>query len=426
MIAKQFGGLKSLFKSSSFNFATAASIWKEVPLGEADPILGIAEAFKKDTDKRKVNLGVGAYRDDSGKPIVLDCVRLAEKTLYEANIDHEYLPIGGLDGFILASLKLAYGENSTPINDKRWVGIQALSGTGSLRLGFAFIQRYLPGKTVYITNPTWPTHRTIAQDCFVPWKEYTYYDPKTKGLNFEGMLKDMDAAPNGSVFLLHPCAHNPTGVDLTQEQWRQVLDLFLRKNHFPFFDMAYQGFATGDFERDAYAVRLFSEKTNIFLSQSFAKNLGLYGERIGCFSATTSDLDEANRLNSQFKWLARALWSNPPLHGARIAHQVMTNPTLNKLWLEEVEGMANRIHSMRVALTSHLKDLGSTHDWTHITNQIGMFAFTGLNADHCSKLTNDHHIYLTKNGRISIAGLNSTNVRYVAEGIHDVTKNSKI
>ena len=400
----------------------SASFWKDVAQGPPDPILGISEAFKRDTDPKKVNLGVGAYRDDNNKPWILPSVKKAEELIFKSSADHEYLPIQGLESFNSAAVKLAYAD-AAPVTENRVAACQSLSGTGALRLGMAFAKRfYNKSTTVYIPNPTWGNHKTIAKDSGLDWKEYTYYNPNNFGLNFQAMLTDLNAAPDHSIVLLHACAHNPTGVDLTHAEWDELQNLFAHKKHLAFFDSAYQGFASGDTNRDAYGPRKFvASGHNIMLAQSFAKNFGLYGERIGCFSTVCADSAEKEKVMSQVKIIARAIYSNPPIYGARVVSTVLNTPELNQQWLADVKTMADRIIDMRSALVSGLKKSGSTRDWSHITKQIGMFAFTGLSSEQCNRLARESHIYLTLDGRISLAGLNSKNVEYVAQSIHAVS-----
>lgn len=252
---------------------------------------------------------------------------------------------------------------------------------------------------------------------------YPYYKPETKGLDFERICDTLSKAPAGSVVLLHACAHNPTGVDPSIEQWRELSTLLLERKLFPLFDMAYQGFASGDCDRDAQAVRTFlKDGHQLALAQSFAKNMGLYGQRIGCLSVVTGDKEQAAAVESQIKAIARPMYSNPPLHGALLVHKVLSTPNLKTLWYHEVRKMANRIIAMRSLLRSHLQGLGSKLDWSHITKQIGMFTFTGMTPEQVDRLTQEHHIYLTRNGHVSMAGINTKNVERVAEAIHKVTR----
>ncbi|RUS17675.1 aspartate aminotransferase [Endogone sp. FLAS-F59071] len=401
------------------------STWSNVPQGPPDAILGVTEAFKKDNDPRKMNLGVGAYRDDNGKPYVLNSVRKAEELLLSKKLDKEYLGITGLPTFTHAAGVLAYGEDSAVIKEDRLVITQSISGTGALRIGGALLERFYPHyKKIYLPNPTWGNHIPIFKDSGLQVERYRYFDPKTNGLDVNGLLEDVKKADKNSIILLHACAHNPTGVDPTQDQWNEISKAIKERDHFVFFDMAYQGFASGDCQRDAYAVRRFvSDGHRVCLSQSFAKNMGLYGERIGAFSVITDNSKEKAAVESQVKILIRPLYSNPPLTGARIVSEVLNTPKLKQEWLDEVKVMADRIITMRDKLRGHLEnDFKSKLPWNHITDQIGMFCFSGLTPKQVEAIQSDWHVYLTKDGRISIAGISSGNVKYLAEAIHNVTK----
>ncbi|PKI86016.1 aspartate transaminase [Malassezia vespertilionis] len=401
-----------------------SSKWAKVPGGPPDPILGVTEAFKRDSDPRKINLGVGAYRDENGKPYVLPSVRESEKRLVSEKLDKEYLPITGLASFDKLAAELAYGEDSKPLKEDRVAKTQSISGTGALRIAGEFLYRMYPGKkTVYVPTPTWGNHIPIFKNSGFDVQHYAYYDKDTVALDFEGMVRDIKNAPDGSIILLHACAHNPTGVDPTQEQWRTLSKVLKEKDHLPLFDMAYQGFASGDAARDAFAVRHFVEQGHeIALCQSFAKNMGLYGERVGMFSIVTASPDERDRVESQLKITVRPMISNPPLHGARIAALIMGDAGMRSQWLAELKGMADRINTMRSTLRHLLVDEhGSKRNWDHITNQIGMFAFLGITPEQVSQLLRDHHVYLTKDGRISVAGITEHNVRHLADSIYKVT-----
>ncbi|XP_068847904.1 aspartate aminotransferase, mitochondrial isoform X2 [Capricornis sumatraensis] len=361
--------------------ARASSWWAHVEMGPPDPILGVTEAFKRDTNSKKMNLGVGAYRDDNGKPYVLPSVR-------------------------------------------KYVTVQTISGTGALRIGANFLQRFFKfSRDVFLPKPTWGNHTPIFRDAGMQLQSYRYYDPKTCGFDFTGAIEDISKIPAQSVILLHACAHNPTGVDPRPEQWKEMATVVKKNNLFAFFDMAYQGFASGDGNKDAWAVRHFIEQgINVCLCQSYAKNMGLYGERVGAFTVVCKDAEEAKRVESQLKILIRPMYSNPPINGARIASTILTSPDLRKQWLQEVKGMADRIISMRTQLVSNLKKEGSSHNWQHITDQIGMFCYTGLKPEQVERLTKEFSIYMTKDGRISVAGVTSGNVAYLAHAIHQVTK----
>jgi aspartate aminotransferase len=306
-----------------------------------------------------------------------------------AKLNKEYAGITGVPEFTKAAAVLAYGPGSSALD--RLVITQSISGTGALRIGGAFLERFYPGaKKIYIPTPSWANHAAVFKDSGLAVEKYRYYNKDTIGLDFEGMIADIKGAPKGSMFLLHACAHNPTGVDPIPEQWKEISEAVKSGEHYAFFDMAYQGFASGDTDKDAFPVRYFVEQGhNPCLAQSFAKNMGLYGERVGAFSVVCVDAEEKKRVDSQIKILVRPLYSNPPVHGARIASEILNDPALNKQWLGEVKGMADRIITMRALLKKELENLGSKHDWSHITSQIGMFAYTGLTPEQMDKLAKE-------------------------------------
>ncbi|CAK5280549.1 unnamed protein product [Mycena citricolor] len=390
------------------------SVWSSVPAGPPDPILGVTEAFKADKDPRKINLGVGAYRDGQGKPY-------AEAIIEASSPDKEYLPITGLAEFTQNAVKLAYGADSAPVNAGVVSATQSISGTGALRIGAAFLARHYPhAKVVYLPNPSWGNHTPIFKDSGFEVRKYSYFDPATIGLNFEALKADLlltpfkTNAPEHSVVLLHACAHNPTGIDPTPEQWAEISDICKERKLFPFFDMAYQGFASGSTSRDAFAVRHFvSQGHQIALSQSFAKNMGLYGERVGAFSLVTSDPEEKARVDSQLKIVIRPMYSNPPSHGARIANTILSKEALYTEWESEVKGMAERIISMREKLFNML-----THDLKTPGD------FTGLKKEQTEALAQRAHVYMTADGRISMAGLNDKNIAYFAESVDGAVRGS--
>ncbi|KAI7898716.1 aspartate aminotransferase [Cokeromyces recurvatus] len=416
---------KATIKSNRILSRAFISTWNSVPQGPPDAILGVTEAFKRDSSPNKMNLGVGAYRDDDGKPFVLSSVKKAEKVMMENNLDKEYAGITGSPSFTKAAGALAYGDSNPVITENRLAITQSISGTGALRIGGEFLNAWYPhAKNIIVPNPTWGNHIPIMKNSGLQLEKYTYFDKNTNGLNINGMLEDLHKAPKHTVVLLHACAHNPTGVDPTQEQWNQISKVIKEREHFPFFDMAYQGFASGDCTRDAYALRKFVEEGHqVILAQSFAKNMGLYGERVGSFSVVCADAEERARVESQLKIIIRPMYSNPPIHGAHIVSTVLNTPELKNEWLSEVKLMADRIITMRLKLREHLeKDFGSKKDWSHITNQIGMFCYSGMSPEQVNKIKSDWHVYLTQDGRISMAGMSSANVKYLAEAIHNVTK----
>ncbi|XP_068647456.1 aspartate aminotransferase, chloroplastic-like [Aristolochia californica] len=401
--------------------AVNISRFEGVTMAPPDPILGVSEAFKADTNDVKLNLGVGAYRTEDLQPYVLNVVKKAENLMLEKGENKEYLPIEGLAAFNKVTAELMFGADNPAIQQGRVATVQSLSGTGSLRLAAAFIQRYFPDAKVLISSPTWGNHKNIFNDARVPWSEYRYYNPKTVGLDFEGMIADIKAAPDGSFVLLHGCAHNPTGIDPTPEQWEKIADVIQEKNHVPFFDVAYQGFASGSLDKDAASVRSFVARgMELFVAQSYSKNLGLYAERIGAINVVCSSSDATVRVKSQLKRLARPMYSNPPIHGARIVANVVGDPVLFNEWKQEMELMAGRIKNVRQKLFDSLSSKDkSGKDWSFILGQIGMFSFTGLNKAQSDNMTNKWHVYMTKDGRISLAGLSLSNCEYLADAIVD-------
>ncbi|XP_076303390.1 glutamate oxaloacetate transaminase 2 [Lasioglossum baleicum] len=420
--------VRNLFKNNynvtAHTVRLSSSWWSDVKMGPPDPILGITEAFKKDQNPKKVNVGVGAYRDDDGKPYVLPSVRKAEDHIRCKEMDKEYAPISGNADFCKHSINLALGECHEVIKNGLNATVQGISGTGSLCVGANFLSHFFPGcKDIYVPTPTWGNHRPVFTLANLSVKTYRYFDPDTCGLDFKGLLDDLNKIPETSIVLLHACAHNPTGVDPKPEQWKELSALIKKRNLFPFFDMAYQGFASGSIEKDSLAVTTFlADGNKIALAQSYAKNMGLYGERAGAFTIVANSKDEADRVLSQLKILIRPMYSNPPIYGARIVNEILGNSELREEWLRDVKGMADRIISIRQTLKDNLKKLGSSVDWSHITDQIGMFCYTGLKPNQVEKLTKDYSIYLTKDGRISMAGVTTKNVEYLAQAMHDVTK----
>jgi aspartate aminotransferase len=407
--------------------AASSGYIADIPQGAPDAILGIAQAFRESNAENKVNLAVGAYRDDSGVPFVLPSVSEAERRILERGEKKEYAPIDGLADYTRLALQFAYGDCAA-LKEGRIAGVQTLSGTGACRIAGEFYARFLPkGTAIYASDPTWGNHIPIMQLAGLEVKRYKYLDRATNTLDFEGFMSDIESAPSGSIFLLHACAHNPTGVDPTADQWRAISQKILEKKHHVLMDCAYQGFASGDAEKDAVAIRLFvDEGHSLLLAQSFAKNFGLYGERVGTLSVLCKDKDEASRVLSQLKLIIRPMYSSPPIHGALIVKEVLSDAALSKQYYAECAAMAERIGGMRLRLREEIEAAGSKHDWSHVTSQIGMFAFTGMTAAMCDELTAEHAIYLTKDGRISIAGLNAGNVATVARAIHAVTDGKAI
>ncbi|KAL8286388.1 hypothetical protein RQP46_004405 [Phenoliferia psychrophenolica] len=405
-----------------------------IPLAPADAIFALTAAYKADEFKQKVNLGVGAYRDNDGNPFVLPVVRKAKVLISQDNsLDHEYLPIAGLPTFTGASAKLIFGADSPAIKEGRVSTLQTISGTGANHLGALFLERFYgpwagkskAEKIIYVSNPSWANHKAIFNNVGLTSADYPYYDPKTIGLAFNEFLNFLRNVPLQSVILVHACAHNPTGVDPTREQWKEIVAIFLERGLFAFLDTAYQGFASGSLDDDAWAVRYFTEQgVPLLVCQSFAKNMGLYGERVGALSVVAAHAGDAEggakRIASQLLVLQRSEISNPPTFGARIAALILNDPTMFGEWKKDVSEMAFRIIEMRKQLYDLLENKLKTpavgpNGWSHITSQIGMFSFTGLNPAQCKALVEKGHVYLTGNGRISMAGLNTGNIEYFAK-----------
>ncbi|KAH3915372.1 hypothetical protein HBI56_165580 [Parastagonospora nodorum] len=405
-----------------------------VPQAPEDPLFGLMAAYRRDNDPKKVDLGIGAYRDNNAKPWILPVVKKADEILRnDPDLNHEYLPIAGLADFTSASQKLVLGGDSPAIKEKRVTSLQTISGTGAVHLGALFLAKfYKKGsqRLAYFSDPTWANHFQIFSNVGLEYKTYPYFSKQTKGLDFDGMISSLQDAPEGSIILLHACAHNPTGVDPTQDQWKKIAEVIRSKKHFPFFDTAYQGFASGDLARDGWAIRYFIEQGfELCIAQSYAKNFGLYGERAGCFHFVTSPSSDAEttvkRIASQLAILQRSEISNPPAYGARIASTVLNDPKLFAEWEANLREMSGRIKEMRTALRSKLEELGTPGTWNHITDQIGMFSFTGLTEQQVLKIREDAHVYMTKNGRISMAGLNTNNVEYFAKAVDKVVRETQ-
>ncbi|GAU14195.1 hypothetical protein TSUD_307550 [Trifolium subterraneum] len=416
--------------------ASSNSVFAHLVRAPEDPILGVTVAYNKDPSPIKLNLGVGAYRTEEGKPLVLDVVRRVEQQLLnDVSRNKEYIPIVGLADFNKLSAKLIFGADSPAIQENRVTTVQGLSGTGSLRVGGEFLAKHYHQRIIYLPQPTWGNHPKIFTLAGLTVKTYRYYAPATRGLDFQGLLEDLGSAPSGSVVLLHACAHNPTGVDPTLEQWEQIRQLIRSKSLLPFFDSAYQarifafsqhlpffasiGFASGSLDADAQPIRLFvADGGELLAAQSYAKNMGLYGERVGALSIVSKSADVASLVESQLKLVIRPMYSSPPIHGASIVAAILKDRNLFNDWTIELKAMADRIISMRQQLFDALRARGTPGDWSHIIKQIGMFTFTGLNPEQVSFMTKEYHIYLTSDGRISMAGLSSKTVSHLADAIH--------
>jgi len=426
-MASQSGNLRVHKLLNQLSEEKASSVFANVESLPPDAIFFTKQRYKADKDPRKVNLGIGAYRDDNGNPQVLSVVRKVELELAkDLSLNKEYLPISGDAEYVRLSQQLMLGKDCQRIANGQVAGVQAISGTGALRLLFNFVKNTMPNATIHISNPTWGNHKKVIGKAGLQFVMYPYWDAQGRKLDIEAMLSALGKAKAGDVVLLHGCAHNPTGVDPTKEQWARIADVMAANKLIPFFDCAYQGFATGDLDADAYAVRMFESRGFEFLlSQSFAKNLGLYCERAGCASVITGSVEAAKACMTQLCGIVRPMYSNPPAHGARIVKAVLGNADNFEAWRKEMAGMSGRIAQMRKALRENVEKLNTPGTWNHITDQIGMFTFTGLTVNQSNAMMDKHHVYMLTNGRISMAGVASSNVEYIAKAINDVVCNVK-
>ncbi|KAM3913355.1 aspartate aminotransferase, cytoplasmic [Leptodactylus fuscus] len=409
----------------------ASSIFSSVPQAPPVAVFKLTADFRADSDSRKVNLGVGAYRTDDSQPWVLPVVKKVEqKIANDHSLNHEYLPILGLPEFRANASRIALGDDSPAFKEERVGGVQSLGGTGALRIGAEFLRRWYNGTNntatpIYISAPSWENHNAVFIDAgFKDIRSYRYWDAAKRGLDLKGFLEDLENAPEHSIFVLHACAHNPTGTDPTQDEWKQIADVMKRRLLFAFFDSAYQGFASGNLDKDAWAVRYFvAQGFELFCAQSFSKNFGLYNERVGNLTIVGKDSDNVSRVLSQMEKIVRTTWSNPPSQGARIVATTLTTPELFDEWRDNVKTMADRVLCMRAELKSRLEALKTPGTWKHIVEQIGMFSFTGLNPKQVEYLIKEKHIYLMASGRINMCGLTTKNLDYVAQSIYEaVTK----
>ena len=396
------------------------SIFETLELAPRDPILGMTEQYNADPRPTKVNLGVGVYTDENGKLPLLKAVTEAEKLRVATTPPRGYLPIEGIAGYNLAAQSLLFGANSPVLAEGRAVTIQALGGTGALKIGADFIRRIAPDAQVYISDPSWENHRALFESAGFTVNNYPYYDVNTRGVNFSGMLDCLNKLPARTVVVLHACCHNPTGVDLSDEQWRQVVEVARARELIPFLDIAYQGFGDG-IDADAAAVRLFAA-TNLdfFVASSYSKSFSLYGERVGALTIVTGSRDESTRVLSQVKRVIRTNYSNPPTHGGSIVATVLNTPELRALWEQELAGMRDRIRAMRSALVEGLVAHGAKRDFSFVLKQRGMFSYSGLTSDQVDRLRNEYAIYAINTGRVCIAALNKSNIDAVCSAIAKV------
>ena len=398
----------------------STSLLAGVEMAPRDPILGVTEAFNADKNPNKVNLGVGVYYDDNGMVPVLECVRRAEQKLAEAAMPRNYLPIDGLQAYDRAVQELLFGADSPAVRERRVVTVQTLGGTGGLKVGGDLLRRISPGARVWISDPSWENHHALFEYAGFAVGTYPYYDPATHGVDFHSMIGALQKLPPGDIVVLHACCHNPTGVDLSPEQWERVIGVVRRRDLVPFLDIAYQGFGEG-IDADAAPVRRFAQGCPVvFVSSSFSKSLSLYGERVGALSVATESADVAARTLSQLKRVIRTSYSNPPTHGGQAAVMVLTTPELRILWDRELGQMRERIKTMRRQLVERIRAARSDFDFSFVVRQRGLFSYSGLSREQVKRLREEYSLYAIDSGRICVAAINSGNVDYIARAIASV------
>ena len=393
------------------------SMFSAVEMAPRDPILGLNEQYNADSNPAKVNLGVGVYYDDNGKLPLLQCVQAAEKAMMDKPTPRGYLPIDGIAAYDAGVKTLVFGAGSEPISSGRVATVQAIGGTGGLKLGADFLKRLSPDAKVLISDPSWENHRALFTNAGFAVESYPYYDAAKRGVNFDAMLACLNAAAAGTIVVLHACCHNPTGYDITAAQWDQVIAACKARELTPFLDMAYQGFGYSIAEDGAVIGKFVAAGLTFFVSTSFSKSFSLYGERVGALSVLCASKEEADRVLSQLKIVIRTNYSNPPTHGGAIVAAVLGNPELRALWEQELGEMRVRIKAMRQTLVDGLKAAGVTQDMSFITTQIGMFSYSGLTRDQMVRLRGEFGVYGTDTGRMCVAALNSKNIDYVCKAI---------
>jgi len=388
-----------------------------------DPILGLMSLYRADTDPRKVDLGVGVYRDDQGRTPVLSSVRRAEQTVLSRQDTKSYVAAAGNAGFNQAMARLVLGEGHPALAADRVRSIQAPGGCGSLRLGAELFRSAQPDMVIHVSTPTWANHVPLMSGCGLKLERYPYYDPASGGVKFDAMLGTLDRLPARSAVLLHASCHNPTGADLSEAQWRELLDLFKRRTLLPFIDIAYQGLGTGLAE-DAFGIRLFcAELPEVAVAVSCSKNFGLYRERTGCLHVISESPKAGDAILSHLVRIARSIYSMPPDHGAAIVHEILGDPALREQWIDELAGMRKRMTGLRHEFVKQLARSCPQRDFRFIAAQRGMFSFLGVDTPQVHALREQHHVYMTDDSRINIAGLSADNLDYVAQAVAQVLRN---
>ncbi|MEO8542774.1 MAG: amino acid aminotransferase [Burkholderiaceae bacterium] len=396
------------------------SLFTAVEMAPRDPILGLNEQFAASTHPAKVNLGVGVYYDENGKLPLLQCVQEAEKRMMAAPTARGYLPIDGIAAYDSAVKSLVFGVDSEPVTSGRVATVQAVGGTGGLKIGADFLRKLSPGVNVMISDPSWENHLALFTNAGFSVVSYPYYDAQNRSIDFAGMTAALEAAAPGTIVVLHACCHNPTGYDITSQQWDAVVAICKSRKLTPFLDMAYQGFGFGIQEDGAAVQKFVAAGLSFLVSTSFSKSFSLYGERVGALSVLCDSKEEAARVLSQLKIVIRTNYSNPPTHGGAIVAAVMADPELHALWEKELAAMRVRIKAMRQKLVDGLKAAGVKRDMGFITRQVGMFSYSGLSKDQMVRLRNEFGVYGTDTGRMCVAALNDNNIGHVCASIAKV------
>ncbi len=402
------------------NKKPADAVFAAIEMAPRDPIFGLTEAYNTDKNPNKINLGVGVYYDDNGKVPLLECVQKAEALMAKKVTPRTYLPMEGLATYDKVVQELVFGADSAVIKENRVITAQAVGGTGALRLGGDFLKRFSPQSEIWISDPSWENHRAVFEAAGFKVNTYPYYDAVTRGINFSGMMDALQAMPQTSIVLLHACCHNPTGADLSDDQWGEVISVIVERGLIPFLDIAYQGFAEG-IEADGRVVRRFADAGGpLFVSNSFSKSFSLYGERVGALSIAGSSSEDIARAMSQLKRVIRTNYSNPPTQGGRVVATVLATPELRQIWENELATMRVRIRDMRLMLVEKLKQKAPKSNFDFVIRQNGMFSYSGLTKEQVARLRDEFSIYAIDTGRICVAALNSHNIDRVVDAIAEV------
>jgi aromatic-amino-acid transaminase len=397
-------------------------MFQNVKYYPGDPILSLVDKYNVDSNPKKVNLGVGVYYDNEGHLPILECVKTVEKQLAKQNLPYSYLPMDGLAGYRQACQNLLFGPDHEVVQCGRIATVASLGGSGALRVGAEFIHQWFPQAEVYVSDPTWGNHISIFEGANCTVKKYPYYDPETNGIKIDELKKFLLQLKAGNIILLHPCCHNPTGIDPTTSEWDDILTIIKERELIPFMDFAYQGLGE-NLTTDAYAIRKAADLgLCVYISNSFSKNMSLYGERVGALSVVCPTADEAKIVHSQLKFIIRRFYSSPSRHGNYIVDNVLNNPDLFRQWEKEVTEMRDRIRAMRIRLHNVLQTRIPERDFSYFTKQRGMFSFTGLTPQQVARLQSEFSIYIVENSRMCMAGLNTSNIDYVAQSMAEVLK----